>query len=203
VILLAGLIYSAGFLSQCGPAVAPATTQAIIRVESGGDPFAIGDNNLKKSFSPGSKREAVSLATQLIARGHSVDLGLMQINSQHLGPMGLSLEDAFDPCRNVKVGTTILADFYQRYRTGDPAGSLMKALSAYNTGQAWKGADYVNRILAAAGVNYRVMFVPVEGAPTGAAGPIQKTQKTRLNSRNSPFHFGNTTTAMVPGKGFR
>lgn len=200
MILLAGLIYSAGFLSQCGPAVAPTTTQAIIRVESGGNPLAIGDNNLRKSFSPGSKREAVSLATQLIARGHSVDLGLMQINSQHLAPMRLSLDDVFDPCRNVGAGTVILSGFYQRYKTGEPSYSLMKALSAYNTGQAWKGEGYVNRILAAAGVNYRVLFVPAEAAPAMPAAPAPK--KKQRNSRNSPFFFGNTTTALVPRKGF-
>ena len=35
MILLAGLIYSAAFLTQCGPAVDPITTQAIIHVENG------------------------------------------------------------------------------------------------------------------------------------------------------------------------
>jgi type IV secretion system protein VirB1 len=201
--LLAGLVYSAGFLSQCGPAVAPSTTRAIIQVESGGNPLAIGDNNLKKSFAPQTKSEAVSLATQLITQGHSVDLGLMQINSCHLVPMGLTLEDVFNDCQNVRIGTTILSGFYRQYRTGDPAQSLMKALSAYNTGQAWKGADYVNRILLAAGVNYRVMFVPVEGAPAPVAGPVQRKQKKRLNSQSSPLYFGNTTTALVPGRGSR
>jgi type IV secretion system protein VirB1 len=200
VILLAGLIYSAGFLSQCGPSVAPTTTQAIIQVESGGNPLAIGDNNQRKSFSPRSRREAVSLATQLIAQGHSVDLGLMQINSQHLAPMGLSLDDVFDACRNVRAGTAILSGFYGRYKTDETSSSLMKALSAYNTGQAWKGEGYVNRILAAAGVNYRVLFVPVEDTPAMSSTPAPK--KKKRNSRNSPFFFGNTTTAMVPRRGF-
>jgi len=198
--LLAGLIYSTGFLSQCGPAVAPSTTQAIIQVESGGDPLAIGDNSLGKSFAPRTKSEAVSLAKELISQGHSVDLGLMQINSQHLAPMGLSLDDAFDPCRNVRTGTAILSGFYRQYANKDPSLTLYNALSAYNTGQAWKGADYVNRILAAAGVNYRVLFVPVEDTPALSSTPAPK--KKKRDSRDSPFFFGNTSTALVPRQGF-
>jgi type IV secretion system protein VirB1 len=146
VILLAGLIYSAAFLSQCGPSVAPSTTRAIIQVESGGNPLAIGDNKLQKSFAPGTKGEAVSLATQLISQGHSVDLGLMQINSCHLASLHLSLDELFDPCRNVRAGTAILADFYRQYPNQDPGLTLFNALSAYNTDRAWRGAGYVNWI---------------------------------------------------------
>jgi type IV secretion system protein VirB1 len=210
VILLAGLIYSAGFLSQCGPTVAPTTTQAIIQVESGGNPLAIGDNNLRRSFSPGSKREAVSLATQLIAQGHSVDLGLMQINSQHLASMGLTLDEVFDPCRNVRAGTAILADFYRRYPNEDPGCTLYNALSAYNTGQAWKGAGYVNRVLAAAGVKYRVRFVPVEdqglaGNPIKSADAVaparEKKRNRKAKSAASPFFFRNTSSSLAVRKG--
>lgn len=203
MLMLGGLIYLSGFLSQCGPAVFPATTRAIIQVESGGNPLAIGDNFLKKSFAPGTKAEAIALASFLLAQGHSIDLGLMQINSLHLAPMRLTLEEVFDPCKNVRIGTTILADFYRRHQTDDPATSLFKALSAYNTGKGWKGAGYVNKILLAAGANYRILFVPVEGALSVAPDPARKKKTTKLDSRNSPFFFGNTTTAMVPRQGFR
>jgi type IV secretion system protein VirB1 len=201
VFLLAGLIYSTSFLAQCGPSVDPATTRAIIQVESGGDALAIGDNNLKKSFAPRTKGEAVHLAAQLIGQGHSIDLGLMQINSCHLAPMKLSLEDVFDPCRNVRTGTAILADFYHRYPNEDPGCTLYNALSAYNTGRAWRGADYVNKILMAARVNYRVLFVPADDA---AAVPVESAKKKKIKVKisSSPFFFKNTTTAMVPRKRF-
>lgn len=55
MLILGGLIYLSGFLSQCGPAVFPATTQAIIQVESGGNPLAIGDNQLQKTSRPGRR----------------------------------------------------------------------------------------------------------------------------------------------------
>ena len=199
--LLAAVLFTTAFLSQCGPAVDPATTRAIIQVESGGNPLAIGDNTLRQSFAPKTTREAVSRAKALIARGHSVDLGLMQINSSHLAPMRLSLDDTFDPCRNIRAGTSILADFYRRYQDGNPTYTLMKALSAYNTGQAWKGAGYVNRILTAAGVNYRVLFVPVPGADNSTNPP--STRKREKSARRAgPLFFGNTTSALAARRGF-
>jgi type IV secretion system protein VirB1 len=50
------------FCMQCGPAVDPSLTKAIIQVESGGNPFAIGDNTDRRSYSPVSKEDAVQLA---------------------------------------------------------------------------------------------------------------------------------------------
>lgn len=163
---LPALILSTSFLAQCGPAVAPSTTRAIIQVESGGNPYAIGDNSLRRSFAPRSKSQAVSLASLLLARGHNIDVGLMQINSAHLASMHLSLDELFHPCSNIRAGTAILAEFYRKNQTADPAVSLFKALSAYNTGRAWRGPGYVNKVLQAAGVPYRVSL---RSLPAGAA----------------------------------
>lgn len=118
----------------------------------------------------------------------------MQVNSAHLAPLHLALEELFDPCQNVRIGTTILSDFYRQHQTGDPAHSLFAALSAYNTGRAWKGADYVNRILASAGAAYRVSFVP---------GPARKIGRSAANtdSTAAPAFFSNTSTALMARKG--
>lgn len=200
--LLGGFIYLSSVLAECGPSVAPSTTRAIIEVESGGNPLAIGDNTLRKSFTPRDEREAISLATELLAQGHSIDLGLMQINSCHLAPLRLSVQELFDPCRNIRVGTRILADFYRRYQGGDPTYTLMKALSAYNTGQAWRGEGYVNRILAAAGADYRILFVPAPQKEPAAAPP-SRTRKVKAARRSAPLFFGNTTSALAARNGFR
>jgi len=200
--LLATLMLSSAYLAQCGPAVEPPTTRAIIQVESGGNPLAIGDNTLRQSFAPKSEREAVSLAKDLISQGHSIDIGLMQINHRHLEPMRLTLEELFDPCRNIRIGTSILADFYRRHRTGDPTYTLMKALSAYNTGQAWKGAGYVNRILAAAGADYRILFIPVPDKASAALPPPRPRQR-KTARRAAPLFFDNTTSALAARQGFR
>jgi type IV secretion system protein VirB1 len=151
------MILLSGFLtlcSTCGPDVHPATTRAIIAVESSGNPLAIYDNVGKTSYKPANKEEAVRIATKLIGQGHSVDVGLMQINSQHLRTKDLNLTMLFEPCYNIKTGTKILSDAYEVYRRNNPQEPddiiLLKALSSYNTGTPYRGKEYVNKILARA-----------------------------------------------------
>lgn len=143
---------------SCGPGVDPRTTQAIIKVESGGNPYVINDNTGKRSYKLRSKEEAGWYAYYLLRQGRSIDMGLMQINSIHLEGMKINYYDLFDPCYNISIGTRVLSDFYRStYRPGDsPDQNLLKALSAYNTGNAYAGAGYVNKILAAAGSSTRV-----------------------------------------------
>ena len=70
---------------------------------------------------------AIAVATDLIVgQRHSVDLGLMQVNSANLAALGLSIADAFDACRSVEAGGRVLSEAYQR--------ALRGALSVYNTG---------------------------------------------------------------------
>ena len=200
MLLLGALIYSSTFLAECGPAVSPETTQAVIRVESAGNPLAIGDNNLKKSFAPKTSAEAVELASRLIAQGHSVDLGLMQINSCHIPSLKLTLEELFDPCTNIRTGTNILADFYRQHKTADPVQSLFRALSAYNTGQAWKGAGYINQILEAAGATYRVLPPEGEFPLKAEATPQIKPRTLRESAAASPLFFDNLSSSMRAGE---
>jgi len=143
---------------QCGPAVHPATTTAIIKVESGGQPFAIHDNRTNRSYFPQTKIEAQWIAYTLLTRDHSIDMGLMQVNSTHITGMGIDYRELFDPCYNIAVGTRVLGDFYRRYNnsTTSPETALLYALSGYNTGTPYKGRNYVNRILEAAGSAVRV-----------------------------------------------
>ncbi len=196
-------LYTSAMLTECGPAVSPETTQAIIQVESGGNPLAIGDNTLKKSFAPKNFAEAVQLAGRLLRQGHNIDLGLMQINSCHMGGMKLTLEELFDPCRNIRIGTTILSEFYRQHKTDDPAQSLFRALSAYNTGQAWKGTGYINKILEAAKTGYRVLTpavqFPVSASPIPSSKPTAKPKTARESAADSPLFFDNLTSAMTAG----
>jgi len=138
-----------GFASTCAPGVAPETLAAVARAESGFDTLAMVVNG------PGGARvrsttaaEAVARARALVAAGRSVDLGLMQVNSRNLGWLGLSVEDAFDPCRSVAAGARVLTAF-----------------SGYNTGSPSRGFanGYVARVLAAGAAN--------DGAPAAPASP--------------------------------
>ena len=92
-------------LLACARNVAPTTLEAIVHVESNGNPIAINVNRLAGAQPrANTTQEAVAIARQFIAAGYNVDLGLMQINSRNLPTLGYTLEDAFDPCRNIAGG---------------------------------------------------------------------------------------------------
>ena len=103
----------------CAPGVAPDTLAAIARTESSFDPLVIGDNTTRQSHRPQDQAEAIRTATTLLAAGHSLDLGIMQINNSNLNWVGLTVETAFDPCENIRAGATVLTAF-SRYNTGSP-----------------------------------------------------------------------------------
>ena len=50
----------------------------------------------------------MGLANQLLRQGHSLDIDVMQINTQWLSAYHLPLEKLFDPCFNIAVGTRTL-----------------------------------------------------------------------------------------------
>jgi hypothetical protein len=73
--------------------------------------------------------------------GYRVDIGLSQITDRDLPAFGLTIEQAFDPCTNVRTGGIILAGFYGRavQQFGEGQRALMAALSGYNTGDLQRG----------------------------------------------------------------
>jgi type IV secretion system protein VirB1 len=134
----------------CGPWVAPVTTLSVIDIESGGQPFAIHDNTDGRSYWPSSSAGAQRLAGGLIRAGHSVDLGLMQINyNTWFRSTRVRLDAAFDPCINISFGSTILSAAYARESSLrlPPAEALQRALSVYNSGDAKRALAYANRVL--------------------------------------------------------
>lgn len=148
-------------IARCAPTVHPETMAAVISAESRGHQFAIADagpvhlpwskrKSMVRSHYPSTMQEAVTIAENLIARGHTVSLGVAQVNDRNLSRMGVSIKDMFDPCTNVSVGGKILTDFYERAvkKFGAGPGTLQAALSAYNSGDWTRGArdGYVNLI---------------------------------------------------------
>jgi type IV secretion system protein VirB1 len=135
------------------PQVAPETVAAFAQAESRLNPFAIFDNTERKSFAPSSAEEAAALARGLLARGHSIDTGLMQINSANFARTGLDAGTAFDPAQSVRAGAQIMVDAYQwcqeRQSESDP---LRCMASVYNTGKPTAGErnGYVGRVWEAA-----------------------------------------------------
>jgi type IV secretion system protein VirB1 len=161
----------AALQSRCLPTVPLTTLNAIIRVESGGNPNAmqidfprailkrwhLPEGTLRMKRQPATQREALEWLDYFERRGIFVDLGLMQVSTaeaRHRGIMAESLPRLlFDPCFNLKVGWQILQDGYnietKTYGPGQEA--LQHAISRYNTGDTQRGIDngYLARVMAA------------------------------------------------------
>lgn len=139
-------------IAHCAPTVAPSTMTAIVQVESGGNPLAIGDNTARRSYYPYDRATAERLARRLLNAGHLLDLGIAQIDSMNFRGFGVNVHTIFDPCINLSIGAKILSDDYvfaaRTYR--DPQVALRHAIGMYNTGRLNAGARYIARVVAAA-----------------------------------------------------
>ncbi len=138
----------------CGPLVHPQTTVRVIAVESQGHPYAVHDNTTAQHYYPATVQQAVHLAGALMASGHRLDLGLMQINYEAwLRPMAFPLERALDPCTNIALGTTILsADYRQALsRSTTMNEALLRSLSLYNSGSESRSLGYAQLVLSGHG----------------------------------------------------
>jgi type IV secretion system protein VirB1 len=137
----------------CAPRVAPETLAAVARTESRFNELSINDNTTRQAIATANRDEAVAAATKAIAQRHSVDLGLMQVNSGNLSSLGLSVADAFDPCRSLAAAETLLVQGYAPgSQAPDQQTALLRTLSRYNTGDPAKGFanGYVARVQASA-----------------------------------------------------
>jgi type IV secretion system protein VirB1 len=142
----------AALMAHCAPTVAPSTMTAIVQVESGGDPLAIGDNTTRRSCYPHDRASAESLARRLLDAGHLLDVGIAQIDSMNFAGYGVTAHTIFDPCTNLNVGARILSGDYAfaARRYGDGQVALRHAIGMYNTGRLNAGARYIARVVAAA-----------------------------------------------------
>jgi hypothetical protein len=119
--------------SQCAPNLDQNLIAGIAKHESGLNPLVLHDNTTSRSYAPGTASEARALAADLIhVQGHSVDLGLMQINSRNLAYLGLPESEAFDSCQSIRAAAT-----------------LFRAISYYNTGSPTRGGPLHWPVVAA------------------------------------------------------
>jgi type IV secretion system protein VirB1 len=166
---------------QCSPAVAPDTLLAIAQQESALHQYVIHDNSSGERVEARTMHQAVEKTRALLQQGHSLDLGLMQVNSINLGWLGLGPAEIFDNCTNVDAGGRVLERAYRQAVAGGSTGAaaLRAALSMYNTGDHLGGVTngYVQQVEQRA----RRYVVPSLGiateAPVETAGvrPIART----------------------------
>ena len=176
----------AAALLACAANVAPITLQAVIEVESGGNPLALHVNGIEAQPVASDVAQAVQLAESYIAHGYSVDLGLMQVNSRNLRALGVGVFQAFNPCTNIGAGATILsADYADASRLRGPGqAALQAALSAYNTGDFYRGFEngYVARYYGRSAFSPTTVGARVPSPPAPAA-PNPFTASTSIYSR--------------------
>lgn len=106
------------------PIVSTELIASVAQAESARSPLAIHDNATGHTLNPKTIEDATATARQLIAAGHRLDLGLMQVTVSNLGPYGITVQEAFDPCKSVAVGARILAAGMSAYNTGSPTAGV-------------------------------------------------------------------------------
>ena len=178
----------AAALLACAVNVAPVTLEAIIRVESSGNPMALFVNHWNgPQPRPTTVVEAAREAERFIQRGYSVDIGLMQVNSRNLAVLGYTVEQVLDPCTNLKGGASILtANYAEAVRVhGEGQSALRAALSAYNTGNFYRG--FAN--------GYVAKYYGPDGVPALARGELQAVVTAAAVKRAAPPPPPNPYTA--------
>ncbi|HDR9162093.1 TPA: lytic transglycosylase domain-containing protein [Burkholderia vietnamiensis] len=143
----------------CAPNVDPDTLAALVRTESGFNPYAIGVVGGHLTRQPASLDEARATASELAAHGFSYSVGLAQVNERNFAKYGLDGATMFEPCRNLRAGGAILTECFARSsNTGrSPQAALRAALSCYYSGNFTTGfsSGYVSRVVASAQRNAR------------------------------------------------
>jgi len=140
---------------------------AVAAVESHFDPLAIRDNTTRESWTFSSLNAAAALAKDRLKLGHSIDIGLMQINSGNLASLGIGVEDAFDACRSLDAAHRILQTaFAAGSSEAERQAAILIMLSRYNTGRPLSGIanGYANQVTTA-------LRSPLAGKPAQRDAP--------------------------------
>jgi type IV secretion system protein VirB1 len=138
--------------------------------ESGGNPYAIFDNTARRSYLFTNRGDAETKASELLALGHNLDLGLYQLNWKWQGRRpGLTLQNVFDAAVNEKFARIVLEEFYAAARAvyADRDEAVRMAVGAYNNGKIRvHNPTYVNGVYRLAG-----LAMPYGAEDLAAAAP--------------------------------
>lgn len=176
---------------QCAPDVHPATMAAIVRTESGYNPFAIGVVGGRLERQPRNLAEAAATARMLLGNGWNASFGLGQVNKVNLAPLGLDLTSVFDPCRNLQAAAAIFGDNYRRARpkAADDQQALRLALSEYYSGDYATGFRH--------GYVQKVVDNVAKPIPVVPAAPRQAAPSSVPSSAPALAAKGRTAAAAV------
>jgi type IV secretion system protein VirB1 len=143
----------AALVVACAPRVDVGTASALVAVESGFNPYAIGVVGGALLRQPRDRAEAVATVKALLAGGWNLSLGLAQINQRNFERLGLTVEAAFEPCSNLGAMQTVLGECFDRAvpRSPLPQHALRQGLSCYYSGDFVTGFHhgYVRKVVVA------------------------------------------------------
>ena len=155
---------------QCAPEIATEALVPVIVTESGGDALQINVNKGPRVRAT-SAIEGAAIVRRYMAAGYTVDVGLAQINSGNFARLGVTVEQAFDPCTSLCLASSVLQQGYglaSRFYTGLDA--ISATYSLYNTGTLTQGFrnGYVGRVWMVASTMGSVQAVPALPATADA-----------------------------------
>jgi type IV secretion system protein VirB1 len=160
----------------CAPDVHPALVRQLVRVESGGNPYAIGVVGGRLLRQPRNLAEALATVQSLEQQGANYSIGISQVNRIHFQRLGWhkDLANGFDACGNLQAGAGILKNCYERAVGAGYAGKALDganaasraSLSCYYSGNFVSGErlGYVTKVLGASPA--------IDGAPGQRATSI-------------------------------
>ena len=182
---------------QCASSFHPQVMAAVVKTESGFNPYAIGVVGGALKRQPRNFGEAQAAVKMLLANGRNFSMGLGQVNRYNLAKYGLNYQTVFEPCKNLKAGSAILAECYGRARkvSNSDQQALQKAFSCYYSGTFTVGFKhgYVRKVLANANTNTNVRVQTVNTNAPVADYP----QAAQTSNRVSRVVFGGNTSSTI------
>jgi type IV secretion system protein VirB1 len=164
---------------QCAPEIAAEAVVPLVVTESGGDDLSININKGPR-VRAASIAEGAALVRRYMAAGYTVDVGLAQVNSANFARLGVTVEQAFDPCTNLRLASSMLQAGYGlaiQHFTGLDA--ISATYSIYNTGTLTRGFrnGYVGRVWAVASDMGTIQTPPpIPGSPSAAVPAARPAQ---------------------------
>lgn len=130
----------------------------IVRVESSGNPYAIGVVGGRLQRQPVDLQEAVRTADYLEKAGYNYSIGLSQVNRVHFKQLAWNgdVQKGFDVCQNLRAGARIYSrckeSAARSLKTSDAISVSRAALSCYYSGNFVTGEKhgYVDKVLTGA-----------------------------------------------------
>ena len=158
---------------HCAPTVHSDTMRRIVQVESAFNPYAIGVVGHRLERQPRDHAEAVATAQWLNANHYNFSVGLAQVNQSNFKRYGLTLNTAFTPCTNLRAGSAILNECFDRAKAQrEDQQALRAAFSCYYSGNFLTGFTH----------GYVAKVVNADGKPITLAQQVPRFETTTHHS---------------------